>query len=118
MSAQPQTTADSVAPAPNTGPVLSVSNLVTSFVREGEWNAVVRGVSFDVGPKETVAIVGESGSGKSVTALSIMRLIPPQSGRVEGSIKLAGRELTTLPEKAMHHVRGNEVAMIFQEPMT
>ncbi len=118
MSAQPQTAADSVAPAPNTGPVLSVSNLVTSFLREGEWNAVVRGVSFDVGPKETVAIVGESGSGKSVTALSIMRLIPPQSGRVEGSIKLAGRELTTLPEKAMHHVRGNEVAMIFQEPMT
>ena len=118
MSAQPQTAADSVAPAPNAGPVLSVSNLVTSFMREGEWNAVVRGVSFDVGPKETVAIVGESGSGKSVTALSIMRLIPPQSGRVEGSIKLAGRELTTLPEKAMHHVRGNEVAMIFQEPMT
>jgi len=118
VSAQPQTAADSVAPAPNAGPVLSVSNLVTSFMREGEWNAVVRGVSFDVGPKETVAIVGESGSGKSVTALSIMRLIPPQSGRVEGSIKLAGRELTTLPEKAMHHVRGNEVAMIFQEPMT
>ncbi len=118
VSALPQSAADSLAPAPNTGPVLSVSNLVTSFLREGEWNAVVRGVSFDVGPRETVAIVGESGSGKSVTALSIMRLIPPQSGRVEGSIKLAGRELTTLPEKAMHHVRGNEVAMIFQEPMT
>ncbi|WP_245898227.1 ABC transporter ATP-binding protein [Phreatobacter cathodiphilus] len=118
MSALPQSAADSLAPVPNAGPVLSVSNLVTSFLREGEWNAVVRGVSFDVGPKETVAIVGESGSGKSVTALSIMRLIPPQSGRVEGSIKLAGRELTTLPEKAMHHVRGNEVAMIFQEPMT
>ena len=118
VSALPQSAADSLAPAANTGPVLSVSNLVTSFLREGEWNAVVRGVSFDVGPRETVAIVGESGSGKSVTALSIMRLIPPQSGRVEGSIKLAGRELTTLPEKAMHHVRGNEVAMIFQEPMT
>ncbi|AVO44327.1 glutathione ABC transporter ATP-binding protein GsiA [Phreatobacter cathodiphilus] len=118
VSALPQSAADSLAPVPNAGPVLSVSNLVTSFLREGEWNAVVRGVSFDVGPKETVAIVGESGSGKSVTALSIMRLIPPQSGRVEGSIKLAGRELTTLPEKAMHHVRGNEVAMIFQEPMT
>ncbi len=54
MSAQPQTAADSVAPAPNTGPVLSVSNLVTSFLREGEWNAVVRGVSFDVGPSETL----------------------------------------------------------------
>jgi peptide/nickel transport system ATP-binding protein len=118
VSALPQSAADSLAPVPNAGPVLSVSNLVTSFLREGEWNAVVRGVSFDVGPRETVAIVGESGSGKSVTALSIMRLIPPQSGRVEGSIKLAGRELTTLPEKAMHHVRGNEVAMIFQEPMT
>ena len=59
-----------------------------------------------------------SGSGKSVTALSIMRLIPRESGRIQGSIKLAGRDLLTLPEQAMRGVRGNEVAMIFQEPMT
>ncbi len=118
MTALSQTAADGLAPAASTGPVLSVNNLVTSFLREGEWNAVVKGISFEVGAKETVAIVGESGSGKSVTALSIMRLIPPQSGKVEGSIKLVGRELTTINDKAMNHVRGNEIAMIFQEPMT
>jgi len=99
-------------------PVLSISGLTTSFMREGQWIPVVRNVSFDVAAKETVAIVGESGSGKSVTALSIMRLIPQESGRIQGSIKLAGRDLLTLPEQAMRDVRGNEVAMIFQEPMT
>src|SRR5258705_622985 len=99
-------------------PVLSISGLTASFMREGQWIPVVRNVSFDVAAKETVAIVGESGSGKSVTALSIMRLIPQESGRIQGSIKLAGRDLLTLPEQAMRDVRGNEVAMIFQEPMT
>src|SRR3984893_808277 len=99
-------------------PVLSISGLTTSFIRDGQWIPVVRNVSFDVAAKETVAIVGESGSGKSVTALSIMRLIPRESGRIQGSIKLAGRDLLTLPEQAMQDVRGNEVAMIFQEPMT
>ncbi|QCK87434.1 ABC transporter ATP-binding protein [Phreatobacter aquaticus] len=99
-------------------PVLSVQNLTTSFMREGEWRQVVRNVSFDVAPKETVAIVGESGSGKSVTALSIMRLIPQSNGRIEGVIKLGGTNLLTLPEKQMQAVRGNDVAMIFQEPMT
>jgi peptide/nickel transport system ATP-binding protein len=99
-------------------PVLSVTGLTTSFRREGQWTPVVRDVSFDIGPRETVAVVGESGSGKSVTALSVMRLVPQENGRVEGSIKLAGRELTTLPEPAMREVRGNEIAMIFQEPMT
>ena len=99
-------------------PVLSISGLTTSFFRDGQWIPVVRNVSFDVAAKETVAIVGESGSGKSVTALSIMRLIPRESGRIQGSIKLAGRDLLTLPEQAMQDVRGNEVAMIFQEPMT
>jgi peptide/nickel transport system ATP-binding protein len=99
-------------------PVLSVAGLTTSFVREREWIPVVRNVSFDVAPRETVAIVGESGSGKSVTALSIMRLIPKESGRVEGRVTLAGRELLTLPEASMKDIRGNDVAMIFQEPMT
>jgi len=98
--------------------VLSISGLTTSFIRDGQRTPVVRNVSFDVAAKETVAIVGESGSGKSVTALSIMRLIPRESGRIQGSIKLAGRDLLTLPEQAMQDVRGNEVAMIFQEPMT
>src|ERR1700736_3385226 len=99
-------------------PVLSIANLTTSFVRDTQWMPVVRNVSFDVAARETVAIVGESGSGKSVTALSIMRLIPHESGRIQGSIKLAGRALLMLPDSAMRDVRGNEVAMIFQEPMT
>jgi peptide/nickel transport system ATP-binding protein len=101
-----------------TTPILSVSNLTTSFRVEGLWKPVVRNVSFDIKPKETVAVVGESGSGKSVTALSIMRLTPPGSSKIEGSIKLAGQELLTLPEPQMRKIRGNDVAMIFQEPMT
>src|ERR1700737_4772390 len=99
-------------------PVLSIANLTTSFVRDTQWMPVVRNVSFDVAARETLAIVGESGSGKSVTALSIMRLIPHESGRIQGSIKLAGRDLLMLPDSAMRDVRGNEVAMIVQEPMT
>jgi peptide/nickel transport system ATP-binding protein len=99
-------------------PILSVSNLTTSFRVEGLWKPVVREVSFSIAPRETVALVGESGSGKSVSALSIMRLTPPVASRVEGSIALDGRELVTLPEDEMRAIRGNEVAMIFQEPMT
>ncbi len=101
-----------------TSSILSVSNLSTSFRVEGQWREVVKGISFDIKPKETVAVVGESGSGKSVTALSIMRLTPPGSSKIEGSVKLAGKELLTLPDAEMRHIRGNEIAMIFQEPMT
>ena len=99
-------------------PVLSVRDLTTSFKVGDEWRSVVKGVSFDVAPRETVAIVGESGSGKSVTSLSIMRLLPQNSSRIEGSVKLNGRELLTLGPEEMRRVRGNEIAMIFQEPMT
>jgi len=99
-------------------PILTVSNLTTSFRVEGQWKSVVRNLSFDIKPKETLCVVGESGSGKSVTALSIMRLTPPQSSKIEGSIKLNGKELLTLPDSEMRHIRGNEIAMIFQEPMT
>jgi peptide/nickel transport system ATP-binding protein len=105
-------------PATSLAPVLSLSGLTTSFMRDGQWSPVVRNVSFDVAAGETVAIVGESGSGKSVTALSFMRLISQENGRIQGSIRLAGRDLLMLPEKAMKDVRGNEVAMVFQEPMT
>ncbi len=101
-----------------TSPILTVSNLTTSFRVEGQWKSVVRNLSFDIKPKETLAVVGESGSGKSVTALSIMRLTPPGSSKIEGSIKLNGKELLTLPDSEMRHIRGNEIAMIFQEPMT
>ncbi|TWD46813.1 peptide/nickel transport system ATP-binding protein [Agrobacterium vitis] len=101
-----------------TTPVLSVRNLTTSFRVGDRWKAVVRDMSFDVAPRETVAIVGESGSGKSVTSLSIMQLLQKNFSRIEGSIKLNGRELLTLEPEQMRQVRGNEVAMIFQEPMT
>ncbi|TCU28933.1 peptide/nickel transport system ATP-binding protein [Rhizobium azibense] len=99
-------------------PVLSVENLTTSFLVEGEWRPVVRDVSFRVAPGETVAIVGESGSGKSVTSLSIMRLLEPDTSRIEGKIMLGDRNLLALRESAMRQVRGNDVSMIFQEPMT
>ncbi|AHG49771.1 glutathione ABC transporter ATP-binding protein (plasmid) [Rhizobium leguminosarum bv. trifolii CB782] len=98
--------------------VLSVEGLTTSFLVDGAWKPVVRDVSFTVAPGETVAIVGESGSGKSVTSLSIMRLLQADTSRVEGRVILGGRDLLALPEHAMRQVRGNEVAMIFQEPMT
>ena len=103
---------------PFLGPVLSIRNLTTSFRVDGRWRPVVEDLSFDIGPRETVAVVGESGSGKSVTALSVMRLLPAANSRVEGVIELAGRALPPLPEAEMRRVRGNEIAMIFQEPMT
>ncbi|THF49645.1 ABC transporter ATP-binding protein [Allorhizobium terrae] len=99
-------------------PVLTVENLTTSFLVDGQWKSVVRDVSFSVKPAETVAIVGESGSGKSVTSLSIMRLLPPAMSRVAGRVLLEGRDLLALPETEMRKVRGADVAMIFQEPMT
>ncbi|AYM12458.1 ABC transporter ATP-binding protein [Agrobacterium tumefaciens] len=102
----------------NTTPVLSVRNLTTSFLVDDAWKSVVRNVSFDVAPGETVAIVGESGSGKSVTSLSIMRLLSPAFSRIEGEVLLNGRDLLALSEKEMRGVRGNDVSMIFQEPMT
>ncbi|QWW67624.1 ABC transporter ATP-binding protein [Rhizobium sp. WYJ-E13] len=105
-------------PAASVSPVLSVRNLTTSFLADGEWKSVVRNVSFDVMPGETVAIVGESGSGKSVTSLSIMRLLAKGSSRVEGSITLNGRDILSLSDRDMRAVRGKDAAMIFQEPMT
>jgi peptide/nickel transport system ATP-binding protein len=99
-------------------PVLSVDGLAVSFRHRGRWTEVVRDVSFEVRQAETVALVGESGSGKSVTALSIMRLLPPDVSRVGGRVQLGGRDLLALSEPEMRGVRGNEIAMIFQEPMT
>jgi peptide/nickel transport system ATP-binding protein len=101
-----------------TAPVLKIENLTTSFRVNGVWRPVVRNLSFEIAPKETVAIVGESGSGKSVTALSIMRLVPEVNGRIEGQVLLDDRNLVDLPESDMRAVRGNDISMIFQEPMT
>jgi peptide/nickel transport system ATP-binding protein len=100
-----------------TTPILSVANLTTAFRVGGQWRDVVRNVSFDIGPKETVAVVGESGSGKSVTALSIMRLLPGNA-RVSGRVDFGGQDLLSLPLSAMPSIRGNRIGMIFQEPMT
>jgi ABC-type dipeptide/oligopeptide/nickel transport system ATPase component len=103
-----------------TEPLLSVRDLQTTFIlgRRAEVRAV-DGVSFDVFPGETLAIVGESGSGKSVTSLSIMRLLPAATGRITGGhILFRGRDLATLSEREMRAVRGREIGMIFQEPMT
>ena len=101
-------------------PLLEVHDLQTSFLLGGrDPLAAVDGVSFSVDPGETLAIVGESGSGKSVTALSIMRLLPARVGKItRGEIHLRGRELTSLSEEAMRGIRGKEIGMIFQEPMT
>ena len=103
-----------------TEPLLSVRDLQTTFVlgRRSEVRAV-DGVSFDVVPGETLAIVGESGSGKSVTSLSIMRLLPAATGRITGGhIMFRGRDLASLSEREMRSIRGREIGMIFQEPMT
>lgn len=100
-------------------PILDVQNLQVSFrVRGGEVQAV-RGVTFQVGAGEAVAIVGESGSGKSVTAQSIMRLLPsPPAIMKGGSIRFMGEELLTKSEKEMQRIRGKHIGMIFQDPMT
>ncbi len=98
--------------------VVSVENLTTAFRRNGVWTPVVNDVSFSVAAGETVAIVGESGSGKSVTAMSIMRLLPERTSRVTGTIRLGDTDLLSLPETQMQDIRGNDIAMIFQEPMT
>jgi len=99
--------------------LLEVENLGTWFyTRQGIVKAV-DGVDFGVASGETLAIVGESGCGKSMTALSLMRLIPDPPGRiVSGAIKLGGKDLLKLSEEEMRKVRGNEISMIFQEPMT
>ena len=99
--------------------LLEVEGLGTWFyTRQGIVKAV-DGVDFQVDAGETLAIVGESGCGKSMTALSLMRLIPSPPGRiVSGAIKLGGRDLLKISEEEMRGVRGNEISMIFQEPMT
>lgn len=100
-------------------PLLSVRDLVVEFsTRYGPVRAVDR-VSFDVYPNETVGIVGESGCGKTVTGLALLRLIPSPPGKiVQGQILLEGRDLVALPEDQMQALRGHEISMIFQEPMT
>ena len=102
-----------------TQPLLSVRNLVTQFRTSRGTITAVNKVSFDVAAGETVAIVGESGSGKSVTALSILRLIPDPPGHIEsGEIFFNGKDLLKMDDAEVRAVRGDRIAMIFQEPMS
>ena len=98
--------------------VLEVRNLVTTFRIDKKEYEVIRDISFDIHENETVCMVGESGCGKSVTTLCIMDLLPGNGRVVSGSIKLNGQELTTLPRRERSALRGKQMGMIFQEPMT
>ncbi len=110
---------DDTGESDDTDTILSVRDLKTYFyTQEGEVPAV-DGVSFDIERGETLGLVGESGSGKSVSALSILQLIPQPPGKiVDGQILFEGRDLTEFSEQQMRQIRGNEISMIFQEPMT
>ncbi|MBX3274091.1 MAG: ABC transporter ATP-binding protein [Sandaracinaceae bacterium] len=100
-------------------PLLRVEDLVTAFHTDEGTIRAVDGISFELAEKQTLGVVGESGCGKSVTSLSIMRLLPSPPGEIErGAIRFRGRDLVTLPEREMRALRGNEISMIFQEPMS
>ncbi|GHV75060.1 hypothetical protein AGMMS49940_23620 [Spirochaetia bacterium] len=100
-------------------PLLRIDNLDVQFHTQEGIHQAVRGLSLRLGEGETLGLVGESGSGKSVSALAVMRLIPNPPGKIlGGSISFNGRDLLTLPIEEMRRIRGNEIAMIFQEPMT
>src|SRR5690606_6092901 len=102
-----------------TDPLLSVSDLSVAFRQGARESVAVDRISFDVKKGETVALVGESGSGKSVTALSVMKLLPyPAARHPSGSIRFKGQELLGMSEREIRHVRGNDITIIFQEPMT
>ena len=97
----------------NSAPLLAMQNLTVAFGPQ----AAVRGISFQIGPGETLGLVGESGSGKSAASLAILRLLP-QTARIDGAIYFVGEDLLVLSEEDMRRRRGREIAMIFQEPMT
>jgi len=102
-----------------TSPLLSVDDLSVAFAQGGRSNTAVDHISFDIAKGETVALVGESGSGKSVSALSVLKLLPyPPASHPSGKILFGGRDLLSLDEKGLRSVRGNKITMIFQEPMT
>lgn len=115
----PETSTDAQGRSPSADVVLDVQNLRTHFDWAEGKIAAVDGVSFTLRRGETVALVGESGSGKSVTALSILRLVPDPHGKIiGGAIRFNGQDLLALPETQMRNMRGNRISMIFQEPMT
>jgi microcin C transport system ATP-binding protein len=98
--------------------ILSIQGLCTTFHSEGESQQVLFDVSFDIPAGSTIALVGESGSGKSVTALSVLQLLERQAATTSGRVLFKGNDLLAFDEDAMRRIRGNDIAMIFQEPMT
>ncbi|MGB6908197.1 MAG: ATP-binding cassette domain-containing protein, partial [Methyloceanibacter sp.] len=99
--------------------LVKVEDLSVDFMSGSGLTSAVKNISFDIGKGETVALVGESGSGKTVTALSILRLLPyPAARHPSGAILFKGEDLMALPPDGLRHVRGNQISMIFQEPMT
>ena len=99
-------------------PLLSVRDLEVEFDVGGRRARAVDGVSFDLAPGEVLAVVGESGCGKSVTALSLMRLLPQPPAHVRGEVRFDGQELLRLPEREMREIRGGRIAMVFQDPLS
>ena len=100
-------------------PLLKVNNLHISFCRDGQWQEAVHGVDFEVFEGKTLGIVGESGSGKSVSNLAVMQLLDRRKSKIEAdSILLEDRDISHYNDDQMSEVRGRQIAMIFQEPMT
>jgi peptide/nickel transport system ATP-binding protein len=100
-------------------PVLEVDDLSVTFARRGEQPTLaVDGVSFSVSAGETIGLVGESGCGKSVTSLAVMGLLPKRGVQVGGSVRLAGTELLGAPDRTLRRLRGSEMAMVFQDPLS
>jgi oligopeptide/dipeptide ABC transporter ATP-binding protein len=104
-------------PEPGSDPLLSVTDLTTTFATPAGAVHAVRGVSFAIGAGEVVGLVGESGSGKTVTALSLLRLLP-SSARTTGSIRYRGRDIIRMGNRELRGIRGADISMIFQDPMT
>ncbi|MEL7394701.1 MAG: ATP-binding cassette domain-containing protein [Pseudomonadota bacterium] len=100
-----------------TSPLMKVEDLAISFKVNDVWCRAVNGVSFDILRDETLCIVGESGCGKSITAMSLMKLLPP-SARLGGRVIFDDKDILSLSERQLEDVRGRRIAMIFQEPMT
>ena len=103
----------------NQAPLLQISNLVLSFSRENSWNTVIKNISYVLYPNEILGIVGESGSGKSVSSLAVLGLLPEKIARIDsGKITFGGKDITRLTSKEFRKIRGKEISMIFQEPMS
>src|SRR4051812_31849417 len=116
MSATPETAP--VSPAAGASPLLAVDGLRVGFATEDGRIQAVDGIDFSLEPGEVLAIVGESGSGKSVTAQTLLGLTRSPNSHIEGSVRLRGEELTELSESELQRIRGSQIAMIFQDPMT